>query len=76
MDCPGCGMQRSTIALLKGDIIESLYLYPPLLPSLFMLVFLILHLIFDFRNGAKYLKYNFILVVSLQVINYVFKIAY
>ncbi len=27
-DCFGCGMQRAIIALLKGDWIGSIYLYP------------------------------------------------
>ena len=27
--CPGCGIQRSIIALLKGEILESILLYVP-----------------------------------------------
>src|ERR1017187_1418872 len=30
IDCPGCGMQRSFIELLKGNFFESIKLYPAL----------------------------------------------
>ncbi len=36
VDCPGCGMQRSLVALLKGDLLESLHLFPALLPLMAM----------------------------------------
>ena len=31
IDCLGCGMQRSFVSLLRGDIYESVLYYPPLL---------------------------------------------
>lgn len=34
IDCPGCGFQRSVIALIQGDINTSLTLYPAALPIL------------------------------------------
>lgn len=76
IECPGCGMQRSFIELLKGNFWESLYIYPALLPTFFLLIYLILHLIFDFKHGAKILKYSFIFTVSIMVINYIYKMIY
>lgn len=73
-DCFGCGMQRSLLALLRGDILESFYLYPVLVPMVFMILFLIAHLIFKFKHGATFLKYNFIFVVSIVVINFIVKL--
>ena len=72
-DCPGCGMQRSFIELLKGNFIESLHLYPALLPTIFTLGFSILHLIFKFKNGANYIVYSFIGTIAIVVISYLFK---
>lgn len=74
IECPGCGMQRAIIELLKGHLLESLETYPPLFPIVFMLVLLIIHLIFKFKNGAGYLKISFIFTSSIIVINYIYKL--
>jgi len=76
IDCLGCGMQRSIVALLKGNLAESFYFYPALIPMVFMFLLLITHLIFKFKNGGTWLKYNFIFVVIVVVINFVYKLFY
>lgn len=73
VDCPGCGMQRAFIELLKGNFVESIQLYPALLPTIFTLLFTILHLVFKFKNGAAVVKYSFIITVSIVVISFLFK---
>ena len=75
VECPGCGMQRAIIALLKGNFLESLKIYPALIPTILMLILLVLHLIFKFKKGAFYLKISFIFTVSIIVFSYIFKIA-
>ncbi len=74
VECPGCGMQRALILLLKGDFIESLQVYPALIPTVFMVLFLVIHLIFRFPKGAIILKYTFIFTASLMVFNYLYKL--
>jgi len=76
IDCFGCGMQRSVIELLRGNILESFYLYPALIPMIFMFLLLGTHLIFKFKNGGTWLKYNFIFVVVIVVINFIHKLIY
>jgi len=73
IECPGCGMQRAFIELLKGNFVESLKLYPALLPTILMLITLVLHIIFKFRRGAYYIKLLFILNVVIIVTNYIIK---
>lgn len=75
VDCPGCGMQRSMIALLEGNLLESFQLFPALLPMLVMLGFLSLHLVFKFEKGGTWLKYMFIGVAAIVTINYVLKMV-
>lgn len=74
IDCPGCGMQRAGIELLKGNITESFLAYPPLIPLIVLFLLLISHLIFKFKNGAVILKYLFIFVVVLIIINFTLKL--
>lgn len=74
MDCPGCGMQRSLLALLHGDLIASFKLHPALMPLLILILFTIIHLKFDFKAGALITKILFIVVVIFILINYIYKI--
>ena len=70
--CPGCGLQRSVIAMLKGNVVESISLYPALLPIMLMFGFLFLHLVFKFRAGADILKYLFITNIAIISIHYIY----
>lgn len=72
--CPGCGVQRAFILLLKGELWDSIVMYPALIPMLTLFSFLIVHLIFKFKKGGIFLMYNFILAVGLIIFNYLFKI--
>lgn len=74
IECPGCGMQRAFIELLKGDFVESFILFPALIPTIFLIFYLIAHLIFKFRNGANILKIIFIINTSMVVLSYIYKL--
>jgi len=58
-DCPGCGFQRSLEALYHGDFIQSFFLYPATLPILLFFIFALLHIVFKFKNGLKYIHFFF-----------------
>jgi hypothetical protein len=73
-DCPGCGFQRSVVALLRGDIASSLKLYPATIPFVGLMIFLLLHLKFDFKNGAFIIKLMYILITTIIIINYIYKV--
>jgi hypothetical protein len=74
IDCPGCGMQRSILALLRGDILESILQFPALLPLMAMFAFLIVHLAFKLKHGALVLKVFYITNISIIILNYIFKL--
>ncbi|MBL7912112.1 MAG: DUF2752 domain-containing protein [Bacteroidia bacterium] len=74
VDCPGCGMQRAFIALLRGDLVESLSLNASLLPFLFTVIYTICHLIFSFSNGAKYIVWFFTSTALILAVNFVVKL--
>jgi hypothetical protein len=72
--CPACGLQHSFIELLKGNIIESFRIYPPLIPILFLFTLFGLHLLFRFRNGALLLKISALVTGAIMAGNYFFTI--
>jgi hypothetical protein len=73
IDCPGCGLQRSFIELLEGNIRESFFLYPALFPLIITTLFLVFHLNFRIPNGSRIMMGLFIVTTSVIVISYILK---
>jgi len=74
IECPGCGMQRAFIDLLRGDLIGSLKFYPALIPTIAMLVLLVVHVFGKVKNGAKILMWLFIFNTVIIVVSYICKL--
>ena len=75
-DCPGCGLQRSVLALLKGNILESFKFYPATVPLIILIIFTVVHLKVDFKFGAQLIKLVFVGIAVIILINYIYKIFY
>ncbi len=75
MDCPGCGMQRSFICLLRGDWKASFSLHPATVPMLALLVFTVFHLVFKFKMGARVIVGLQLLVGILTLLFYIYKLT-
>jgi hypothetical protein len=67
-------MQRAFIALLRGDILTSLKYNPSLIPFLITVLYVTLHLGFNFRNGARNLVWFFCITVGIMLVNFLVKI--
>jgi len=74
IDCPGCGLQRSILALFRGDFTESFKFYPATIPLIFIVLFTVVHLKVDFKFGAQLIKIVFTGVAVIILINYIYKI--
>ena len=40
-DCPGCGLQRSLVLLVKGDFSAAFNMYPAIYPLVILLLFVL-----------------------------------
>lgn len=74
IECLGCGMQTALLFLLKGEFIESLKAFPALIPIIILIAFLILHLIFKFKKGARILKIWLIFTVTIMIVSYLIEL--
>ncbi len=74
MDCPGCGIQRSFFKLIHGEIVDSIELFPALLPLLFLIIYTVIHLKFMFKNGHVIILCLFFSTVGLTIFNFTYKL--
>ena len=73
LECPGCGMQRSLIALLQGDILESLHYHVALIPFIITISLLIAQLIIKHEKGGKWVMWAFIITTGITVVQFIIK---
>ncbi|SMC45543.1 DUF2752 domain-containing protein [Moheibacter sediminis] len=73
VECPGCGIQRSFELLINGDFIESIKMYPGLIPLFFTLGVLAIHSYKGNLKTLRLLKISFILTILIIIINYLIK---
>ncbi len=76
IDCPGCGFQRAVLALLEGDLKESLHFYPAAIPLFAAAVFSIADARYHFNKGNNVKKVIYILTGFIIVGSYISKLAY
>ena len=72
-DCPGCGMTRSFFALMRGDLGESLYYNPSLIPFLITLTALFIQLKIKHPKGGFVIMWLFIITSLVAILNFTVK---
>jgi len=74
IDCPGCGFQRSVVALMQGDMHTSFSLYPAAIPLLLFFAYGIADGLFKLDTKKGVIKKTlFILIGSMILITYAIK---
>ncbi len=74
-DCPGCGLQRSCIALLKGNAVESFKMYPALIPMLLFFILLKINTKYMFVNPESLNKIGIASIFSIILLQYIIKLT-
>ncbi|MEX8548183.1 MAG: DUF2752 domain-containing protein [Mucilaginibacter sp.] len=75
IDCPGCGFQRSVLALLKGNWLESWHYYPATVPILLLAVFFLLKMKVRFPQAENISKVLWVIAAVTVIVSYAFKIS-
>lgn len=75
IDCPICGFQRSLLALLQGNFIDSFKTYPPLVFVLILIFMSLVYLVFPGIVKPKYLRVYSSFVLVVIALSYMIKIC-
>lgn len=75
IECPGCGFQRSFFALLDGDVVKSLQLYPALMPIMVLIFFSIVNYKYQFAFNKQIIKYSKICSLLVVLLFYLYKLV-
>jgi hypothetical protein len=73
IECPGCGLQRSILHLLRGDLAAAFQMYPALFPMIALFGFLALNRFVAFRRANTIIIWLAGLTVFSILANYALK---
>ena len=75
IDCPGCGFQRSVLALMQGDLHKSFDLYPPTIPLLIFFAYGIADRFFKLDTKNELVKKTgFMIAGTIVMVSYCVKL--
>jgi Protein of unknown function (DUF2752) len=75
VECLGCGLQRSFIALLQGDVVQSIHFYPALLPLIILIAAIIISSKYRISFIEKCIKFGIPSVFAIILLSYIYKLA-
>ena len=73
-DCPGCGLQRSIMLLIQGDLVAAFYMYPAIFALIPLALVLITNKFFNYKYANHLIITLSISSVAMILINYIFKL--
>jgi len=74
IECLGCGMQRATVLLFKGEWSAAFHMYPAVYSIFVLLGFIVLNYFVPFKNARKIKFALLYLNAAIIVISYFFKL--
>lgn len=74
-DCPGCGLQRSTASLIRGEFSEAFFHYPGIYPLIALAIIMMLDRFYPIKNGPKLIGGLALLTIGTVLINYIIKLS-
>lgn len=74
-DCLGCGLQRSIVLILQGDVIGAFKMYPAIFSLIFLIGYVFLNLKYNFNNSQFIIRLLFGVNAILIVGNFILKLV-
>lgn len=75
-ECMGCGLQRSALLLLQGDLFGAFMMYPAIYTLITLFGFILINSFKNFKNGSKIIAILAITNVAVIVISYLLKLYF
>ncbi|WP_258691431.1 DUF2752 domain-containing protein [Tenacibaculum aquimarinum] len=76
IDCPGCGIQRSIVHLVKGEFAEAFQLYPAIFTLVFLFTFILINKKLKLKHASKIIFTLAIINVLIISISYIIKMNF
>ena len=73
IDCPGCGIQRSFVHVVKGEFQDAFHLYPAIFTLILLILFFILNKRFKFKFGKKIIGTLAVINIAVIIVSYIIK---
>ena len=73
-DCPGCGMQRSFVLILRGEFADAFFMFPAIYTMIAFFGFVALNFLDKKRNYHKIIISLGIINGLIMIISYIYKI--
>ncbi len=75
LDCPGCGTQRAIKFLIEGEFEKAFVMFPAIYTTIFLVLFIGLHLIDKSRNYQRIIIGLAIANGLITIISYIYKLT-
>lgn len=76
IDCPGCGLQRAFIFILKGNFIEAFKMYPAIYTLLVFGFLIVYNFFFKNKVNPKIIYSLGLLNIFIIITNYILKLLF
>lgn len=74
IDCLGCGMQRATALLFRGEFVAAFKMYPAIYTLISLLFFLVVNIFIKFKYSERIKLILVVANIAIILANYIIKL--
>ena len=76
VECIGCGIQRATALLFKGEFVAAFKMYPAIYPLLLLLLIVLFNFFIKFKYAFQIKVGLLFITVAIMIISYLIKMSH